>query len=107
MDVDPTTIPLPDGEVVPSRDIKLPPFWSRGAAAWFTFTEIRFRIKNVTNETAKFDCVINSLPEEIKGKILDIICRGGSGGQPLRLSEVKNRMLESHQFSNYKKWTNW
>jgi hypothetical protein len=33
----------------------------------------QIRIKNVTNQTAKFDCVVNSLPEEMKGQILDII----------------------------------
>jgi hypothetical protein len=69
----PAQIPLLDDCFVPPRDIKLPPFWQARPAAWFVFLEFRFRLRNILDETAKFDRVLFALPEDMVGQILDIV----------------------------------
>jgi hypothetical protein len=71
--VNPANIPLPDDGFIPPRDIKLPPFWQARPAAWFVFVESRFRLRNIVDETAKFDHVLSALPEDMVGQILDLV----------------------------------
>jgi hypothetical protein len=66
-------IPDPQHCFIPPRDIKLPPFWRSRPAAWFVFVESRFRLRNIVDETAKFDHVLSALPEDMVGQILDLV----------------------------------
>ncbi len=52
MEVDPSTIPLPeDTPTQPQQqDIKLPPFWTTRPRAWFTFVESPFRLRGIEDD---------------------------------------------------------
>jgi hypothetical protein len=41
--------------------------------AWFVFKASRFRLRNIVDETAKFDHALSALPENMVGQILDIV----------------------------------
>ena len=94
-------MPLPDDGFIPPRDIKLPPFWQSRPAAWFVFAESRFRLRNINDQTAKFDHVLSALPEDMVGQILDIV-EAAPAATPYTF--LKARLLETHQLSDYEKW---
>ena len=99
--VDPANIPLPDDGFIPTRDIKLPPFWQARPAAWFVFVESRFRLRNIVDETAKFDHVLSALPEDMVGQILDLV-EAAPAATPYTF--LRTRLLETHSLSDYEKW---
>ena len=99
--VDPANIPLPDDGFIPLRDIKLPPFWQSRPAAWFVFVESRFRLRNIVDETAKFDHVLSALPEDMVGQILDLV-EVAPAATPYTF--LRTRLLETHSLSDYEKW---
>jgi hypothetical protein len=99
--VDPANIPLPDDGFIPPRDIKLPPFWQSRPAAWFVIVESRFRLRNIVDETAKFDHVLSALPEDMVGQILDLV-EAAPAATPYTF--LRARLLETHSLSDYKKW---
>jgi hypothetical protein len=96
--VDPTNIPLPDDGFIPPRDIKLPPFWQPRPAAWFVFVESRFRLRNIVDETAKFDHVLSALPEDMFGQILDLV-EAAPAATPYTF--LWARLLETYSLSDY------
>jgi hypothetical protein len=99
--VDPANIPLPDDGFIPPRDIKLPPFWQSRPAGWFVFVESRFRLRNIVDETAKFDHVLSALPEDMVGQILDLV-EAAPAATPYTF--LRTRLLETHSLSDYEKW---
>jgi hypothetical protein len=99
--VDPANVPLPDDGFIPPRDIKLPPFWQARPAAWFVFVESRFRLRNIVDETAKFDHVLSALPEDMVGQILDLV-EAAPAATPYTF--LRTRLLETHSLSDYEKW---
>jgi hypothetical protein len=99
--VDPANIPLPDDGFIPLRDIKLPPFWQSRPAAWFVFVESRFRLRNIVDETAKFDHVLSALPEDMVGQIMDLV-EAAPAATPYTF--LRTRLLETHSLSDFEKW---
>jgi hypothetical protein len=101
---DPLNIPLPEDEVhalQPSRDIKLPAFWTTRPRAWFTYIESRFRLRDITDEQTQFDHVLSALPEDMVGQILDLV---EAAPEATPYTFLKARILKTHQFSEYKKF---
>jgi hypothetical protein len=99
--VDQANIPLPDDGFIPPRDIKLPPFWQSRPAAWFVFVESRFRLRNIVDETAKFDHVLSALPEDMVSQILDLV-EAAPAATPYTFLQAC--LLETHSLSDYEKW---
>jgi hypothetical protein len=101
---DPLSIPLPDDGVPasqPSRDIKLPAFWTTRPRAWFTYIESRFHLKNIADEQIQFDHVLSALPEDMVGQILDLV---EAAPEAAPYTFLKARILETHQLSDYEKF---
>ncbi len=96
--VDPANIPLPDDGFIPPWDIKLPPFWQARPAAWFVFVESRLRLRNIVDETAKFDHLLSALPEDMVGQILDLV-EAAPAATPYTF--LRARLLETHSLSDY------
>jgi hypothetical protein len=90
--VDPAQIPLADDGFIPTRDIKLLPFWHVRTAAWLAFVESRFRLLNNVDKMAKFDHMLSALPDDMVGQILDIVEAGPPVGDtlPVQLREVEH-----------------
>jgi hypothetical protein len=99
--VDPANISLPDDGFIPPRDIKLPPFWQSRPAAWFVFVESRFRLRNIVDETAKFDHVLSALPKDMVSQILDLV---EAAPEATPYTFLRARFLEMHSLSDYEKW---
>lgn len=53
--------------------LKLPPYWKQNPAAWFTFAESSFNLRNITVSRTKYDYVVTSLPCELFSEISDIL----------------------------------
>lgn len=53
--------------------LKLPSFWISCPEAWFVQTEMQFNIKQVVDDTTKYQHVIVALPQDVITKILDIL----------------------------------
>lgn len=71
--------------------IKLPQFWTSCPETWFIQTELTFTLKNITDDTTKYQLVIISLPEEVLNKIVDII---HNPPQNNKYDHIKNTILE-------------
>jgi hypothetical protein len=99
--VDPANIPLPDDGFIPPVDIKLPLFWQSRPATGFVFLESRFWLRNIVDETAKFDHVLSALPEDMVGQILDL-AEAALAVTPYTF--LRARLLETHSLSDYEKW---
>jgi hypothetical protein len=107
MEVDPSTIPLPEDtptqpqqrDIKPQqRDIKLPPFWTTRPRAWFTFVESRFHLRCIKDDQSRFDNVHSALPSEMISQVIDIVTPAGL------YEHFKNQLLEVHQLSDYEKF---
>ena len=96
-------IPLPEDGPAPvqPREIKLPVFWKHRPAAWFTFIESRFRLRNIMDEASRLDHVLSALPEDMVGQILDLV-EAAPAATPYTF--LKERILETHQLSDYEKF---
>ena len=53
--------------------LKLPSFWISCQETWFIQTEMQFDIKQIVDDTIKYQNVIVALPQEVITKILDIL----------------------------------
>jgi hypothetical protein len=49
-----------DAENNAGARLRLPDFWPDTPAAWFVFAKSKFRLKNITFETVKFDLLVGS-----------------------------------------------
>jgi hypothetical protein len=101
MMADPLDIPLPEdvgSAQQPSRDIKLPTFWTTRPRAWFTYIESRFRLRGIADEQIQFDHVLSALPEDMVGQILDLV---EAAPEATPYTFLKARILETHQLSDY------
>jgi len=67
------TTPVPVANTVAAVAVKLPPFWTQDPAAWFSYSEATFNIRNITSSRTKYDYVVTSLPYEMIYEIKDII----------------------------------
>jgi hypothetical protein len=65
------------------------------------FVESRFRLRNIVDETAKFDHVLSALPEDMVGQILDLV-EAAPAATPYTF--LRARLLETHSLSDYEKW---
>jgi hypothetical protein len=102
---DPLDIPLPEdvgSALQPSRDIKLPAFWTTRPRAWFTYIESHFRLRGIADEQIQFDHVLSALPEDMVGQILDLV---EAAPEATPYTFLKARILETHQLSDYEKPT--
>ncbi|XP_065356419.1 uncharacterized protein LOC135950819 [Calliphora vicina] len=81
-------------------NVKLPPFWISCPQAWFIQTEIQFNIKQITDDTTKYQHVIIALPQEVIIKILDVLQK------PPTLNKyefLKNTLCERFSLSEEKR----
>lgn len=83
-----------------SREVKLPTFWPSRPAAWFRIAESKFRLRNITDETVKFDHLLSALPEDVISSVLDVVEQIGDN-QPY--TQLKDRLLETHVLSDFEK----
>jgi hypothetical protein len=51
-------------EQAAAASLRLPEFWPDTPAAWFVYTESKFRLKNIQSEAVKFDVLVGSLPRD-------------------------------------------
>ncbi len=60
-----------------------------------------FWLRNIVDETAKFDHVLSALPEDMVGQILDLV-EAAPAATPYTF--LRARLLETHSLSDYEKW---
>ena len=65
--------PLQDQQAVAAVSVKLPEFWKQNPAAWFSYAESMFNLRNIVVSRTKFDYVITSLPCELISDISDVL----------------------------------
>lgn len=53
--------------------LKIPPFWKKHPAMWFTQLEMQFELSGITTDHTKFFYVASNLNEEIAMEVTDII----------------------------------
>lgn len=53
--------------------IKIPPFWQKNPARWFSQTESQFAIANITQDDTKFHHIVANLDASIAEEVGDII----------------------------------
>ena len=53
--------------------VKLPPFWPKDPASWFTLAESTFNRHNVVNSRLRFDLVLPALPEDVIEQIRQVL----------------------------------
>lgn len=73
--------------------VKLPPFSKTNPASWFHRAEVHFRVAKLTDEYAKADIVMTTLPEEVFTKLtpwLDTM-----DGQ-ISYQEIKKKILDTY-----------
>ena len=83
-----------------SREVKLPTFWPSRPAAWFRIAESKFRLRNITSETVRFDHLLSALPEDVISSVLDVVEQIGED-EPY--TQLKDRLLETHVLSDFEK----
>ena len=80
--------------------LRLPPFWTDKPAAWFAYSESRFRLHGVENEQARFDLLMSSLSKDSVSQVIDIV----ENPPPLLpYTVLKNRLLQAHQLTDYQR----
>jgi hypothetical protein len=74
-DVDPSTRPEqpPDSSFTLNRvGIRVPPFWPKKPAVWFTQLEGQFALVNITQDVTKFYYVISHLDNKYAAEVEDV-----------------------------------
>jgi hypothetical protein len=82
------------------KDLKLPAFWSESPASWFLYAESRFRLRDVSSESQKFDNLVAALPRESVRLVLDVL-ENPSATAPY--TQLKARLLASHELTDFQK----
>ena len=69
--------------------------------AWFIYVEGRFRLRGITDEQTRFDCVMTAIPAEMVCQVLDLI-EAAPTDNPY--TYFKHQLLNTHQLSDYEKF---
>jgi hypothetical protein len=80
--------------------LRLPEFWPDTPAAWFVFAESKFRLKNISSETIKFDLLVGSLPRESIRQVLDVVERPH---EDTPYTSLKERLLAAHELTDFQR----
>jgi hypothetical protein len=80
--------------------LRLPEFWQDTPAAWFVYAESKFRLKNITSETVKFDLVVGSLSRNSIRQVLDVV-EAPHAETPY--TSLKERLLLSHELTDFQR----
>ena len=72
--------------------VELPPFWIRDPKTWFTLTESKFQLYDVTNSRLMFNFVLPALSEDTLEQVRDILHAVDTAADPYK--ELKDRLLE-------------
>ncbi|XP_017487053.1 PREDICTED: uncharacterized protein LOC108375436 [Rhagoletis zephyria] len=83
-----------------ATSVKLPQFWTSCPEAWFVHTEMQFNMKNITQDTTKYEHTITALPQEVIVTILDFIQNPPHNN---KFSELKKILIEKHSLSENRK----
>jgi hypothetical protein len=73
-------------------------FWVDKLSSWFNMAESRFRLQDITREQTRYKYLVAALSKEDVSLVLDIV-KNPSSYHPN--TALKERLLESHQLSNY------
>lgn len=60
-------------EAVSNMQVRLPPFWMKNPAVWFTQVEALFDLRRITSEHVKYLHVVSTLPSEVADEFDDVL----------------------------------
>jgi hypothetical protein len=80
--------------------LRLPEFWPDTPAAWFIYVESKFRLKNITAESVKFDLLVSSLPRESIRQVLDVV---EAPHETTPYTSLKQRLLAAHELTDFQR----
>lgn len=81
--------------------IKLPPFWTGGAEAWFNQAEGQFITKGITASITKYYYVIQAFSQEMSRQFYDLL-RTPPPGTPYET--LKTRVLKHYSMTDYQRF---
>lgn len=84
-----------DNRQVHVVSVKLPLFWKDDPAAWFSYVESTFNLRNITVQRTKFDHLVTSLPFEVVREVKDVI--DNPGEEPY--NKLKNTLISRTSIS--------
>lgn len=62
-----------DMEAVSNVQVRLPPFWPKNPAVWFTQVEALFDLRRITSQRVKYLHVVSTLPSEVADEFDDVL----------------------------------
>ena len=96
--------PAPDNQSVgrsgSSSSFRLPPFWTVEPSLWFRQAESSFRRLNITASFAKYDLVLEALPQDVIISIRDLV-NTITESTHMPYQQLKYRLLSSYSPSRW------
>ena len=96
--------PAPDNQSVgrsgSSSSFRLPPFWTAEPSLWFRQAESSFRRLNITASFAKYDLVLEALPQDVIISIRDLVTTITESTH-MPYQQLKYRLLSSYSPSRW------
>lgn len=82
--------------------LKLPPFWAKQAAVWFTTVAAQFSLRKITEDQTKFEYALTALDADAQERVADFFDDLPNPGT--RYAAFKARVLDSFRVSQHERF---
>lgn len=87
-----------DIEAVSNVQVRLPPFWPKNPAVWFTQVEALFDLRRITSQRVKYLHVVSTLPSEVADEFDDVLSvpHPSEPYEQFKAIVLKRKMVSEH-----------